>query len=294
MPGLNEKLETVRRLVGPATEEALRHVDVFAGDDAVLFMPVGGACAFALRPHHAHPSYMFCLHFNDGTSLEINGAVVDGEPGRVLAVSPGVAHQERPSDFPPSYVAAFIAKDLFEGEFRHYSGQEAPVLEGSVVSVPSSYLNCLKRFMVESESGLAGKGPMLRSYAVEICHVLIRSLLEIPGKSDAPTERVEIGRCMEHMYSRLADKLTVKELADASRMSESHFSRIFKRETGMTPMDYLNALRLRQAKKLLAAGGKRIAEIAFECGFSSPSYLSERFKRAYKITPSSFLSTKKA
>lgn len=63
-----EKLEKIRALVGDATSEQLRYVDFFVTREIGLFMPVGGACFYALTPEHSHPAYMFVLHFDDPCS----------------------------------------------------------------------------------------------------------------------------------------------------------------------------------------------------------------------------------
>ena len=84
------------------------------------------------------------------------------------------------------------------------------------------------------------------------------------------------------------DKITVGVLASVAHLSASHFARGFKEETGKAPMEYAHDLRLERAKKLLLAGDKSITEIALECGFNSPSYLSACFQKQYKMTPSEY------
>jgi len=77
-------------------------------------------------------------------------------------------------------------------------------------------------------------------------------------------------------------------MASLAHLSTSHFARVFKRETGKAPMEYVHDLRLERAKKRLIAGDKSMTEIALECGFGSPSYLSACFQKEYKMTPSEY------
>ncbi len=90
------------------------------------------------------------------------------------------------------------------------------------------------------------------------------------------------------MHTNLDTKITLKDVAKVAYMSPSHFSRIFKQETGKTPMDYLSLIRMERVKKLLLAGDKSITEIAVECGFGSSSYLSACFHKKFKISPSAY------
>jgi AraC family transcriptional regulator len=101
-------------------------------------------------------------------------------------------------------------------------------------------------------------------------------------------DRVEVNRAIEHLHSHLDDKVTVEALAAVAHLSASHFSRLFRQETGKAPMEYVTSLRLERAKKLLLAADSSISEIALACGFGSPSYLSASFQKRYKMTPREF------
>ncbi|MBI5587939.1 MAG: helix-turn-helix transcriptional regulator, partial [Deltaproteobacteria bacterium] len=86
-------------------------------------------------------------------------------------------------------------------------------------------------------------------------------------------------------------KITVQDLAEIACMSQTHFTRVFKKELGKTPMEYLNRIRMERVKKLLLAGDKSITEIALECGFGSAAYLSASFRKTYRTSPSDYLKT---
>ena len=71
-------------------------------------------------------------------------------------------------------------------------------------------------------------------------------------------------------------------------MGESYFIHIFKKEIGLTPMEYLNKLRIEKAKKLIEARENNITEIAGLCGYCSASYFSYCFNKEIGISPSSY------
>ena len=74
--------------------------------------------------------------------------------------------------------------------------------------------------------------------------------------------------------------------------SAGYLKKVFKKETGMTPLQYLTDKRLENAASNLAmSGGKgNISEIAYQCGFSEPLYFSRLFKRKYGVSPRSYTS----
>ncbi len=286
---MNNKFSIIRNLVGKVTKEDLRYIDSFASEDVGLFMPAGGACFYALTPLHTHPSYMFVLPFNDETSLKIAGSTIRSVPGKIFALKPDIPHQELPSDSPPRYIAIFINRNFFEKQSSFYSLRMDISPNGASFDQPSQLLPNLKRFMIEANSIAEGSKAVLEALGIEVCHILIRGILNRSLPQDRISPRIEIGRAIEFMHSNLDKKITIKDLSAAAHISVTHFTRVFKNETGKTPMEYLNKIRLERAKRLMMAGDKSITELAFECGFSSPSYLSERFRKSYKISPTDYL-----
>jgi len=281
-------LAAIRRLVGVITKEQLRYVDCFVSDDIALFMPMGGPCFYALTPEHTHPAYMFILNFTDQTLVRIDGKVIPGRPGKVFALSPGVPHQELPLDSPPRYIGVFIDRKFFEKQYRSCSGKKTAFYRGAFFDANEGLPLLLKRFMAEADSGIPGGRAVLAALGVEICHSLIRAVIKTPAVKSRVEERVEVGRVIEHIHSNLDEKIVVEDLASVARLSPSHFARVFKKETGKAPMEYVSELRLERAKKMLLAGDRSITEIALLCGFGSPSYLSSCFQKEYKMTPTEY------
>ena len=74
--------------------------------------------------------------------------------------------------------------------------------------------------------------------------------------------------------------------------SAGYVKKVFKKETGLTPLQYLTDKRLENAASNLAMSGGRgnISEIAYQCGFSEPLYFSRLFKRKYGVSPRSYAS----
>jgi AraC family transcriptional regulator len=281
-------LAAIRRLVGTVTKEQLRYVDCFVSDEIALFMPMGGPCFYALTPEHTHPAYMFILNFTDQTLVKIDGKIVPGRPGKVFALSPGVPHQELPLDSPPRYICALIDRKFFEKQYWSCSGKKPAFSSSAFFDAHEGLALLLKRFMAEADSGIPGGKAVLAALGVEICHSLIRSIIKTPAVKSRVEERVEIGRAIEHIHSNLGEKIVVEDMASVARLSPSHFARVFKKETGKAPMEYVSELRLERAKKMLLAKDKSVTEIAVLCGFGSPSYLSSCFQKAYQMTPSEY------
>ena len=92
----------------------------------------------------------------------------------------------------------------------------------------------------------------------------------------------------EYISENLNENLTVGKLAEIVNMSSSHFSRIFKRQTGFSPYDYILISRLNRAKYLLQVSDMTVASIAYETGFNSESNFIFFFTENAGISPGKF------
>jgi len=80
----------------------------------------------------------------------------------------------------------------------------------------------------------------------------------------------------------------LEDLAQRACMSTRNFTRCFKRGTGMSPIAFLQAVRLRHAAGLLKNSSERISEIAFQCGFRDSNYFTKMFALYYGVSPMAY------
>ncbi|RIH66998.1 response regulator [Mariniphaga sediminis] len=96
----------------------------------------------------------------------------------------------------------------------------------------------------------------------------------------------ELTRIIEQNIGK--EDLSVDELGQRAGMSRVHLYRKIKKLTDMSVSEFANSVKLRKSLELLKNSGKSIAEIAYESGFSSPSYFTRCFKDQFKMSPSEF------
>ncbi|MBV9077613.1 MAG: helix-turn-helix transcriptional regulator [Methylobacteriaceae bacterium] len=92
-------------------------------------------------------------------------------------------------------------------------------------------------------------------------------------------------RVCDAMSDRLADDLSLADLAALAGLSPSYFSRAFKQATGVSPLKWREERRLERAKALLLRGDLSLAEVALSVGFSAQPQFTTAFRRLTGSTP---------
>ena len=90
---------------------------------------------------------------------------------------------------------------------------------------------------------------------------------------------------LEYINVHYGEPIKVKELADMCHISETHFRRIFSSYMEMSPLEYINQVRIRMACELLNRTDEPVAEIAAKCGFSTNSTFNRNFRQIMGATP---------
>lgn len=107
-----------------------------------------------------------------------------------------------------------------------------------------------------------------------------------PAQATAYPPLVQLA--LDEIHEHYAEVYGVEELADQLMVSKSHLIRMFSAHVGVPPGQYLTAVRVENAKRLLQHGGLGLAAIASLCGFSGADYFCKVFKKATGETPQSW------
>lgn len=90
---------------------------------------------------------------------------------------------------------------------------------------------------------------------------------------------------LDYIENNLSEQITLDSLAETVHFEKSHLAARFKEQWGISPIRYVNYLRIEQAKLLLATSDQSVTEIAKAVGFASIHYFSRYFKEKEGVTP---------
>jgi AraC-like DNA-binding protein len=281
-------LDKIRRIVGDITAEDLKYVDCAVCDTMGVFMPVAGQCQYAISPEHTHPAWSFIVSFDGRCRTKLNKKIYTSEPSTVFTLAPDEPHQELPSDTVARYIAVLIDSDFLNMQLLTYGLSISDLSSCMTCHAGRRLVDALKEFLTDYEEAAPGYNQLLAAGSLKITHLLIRQLFGLHRSDDRISFRMSITRAIEFLNDHYGEKITVEDLAHAANLSPSHFSRVFKEETALSPAEYIMQTRLDCAKRMLRDREKNLSRIALDCGFNSSSYFYQCFNRAFNMSPSDF------
>jgi AraC-like DNA-binding protein len=95
----------------------------------------------------------------------------------------------------------------------------------------------------------------------------------------------ELQRVIAFLERSFVDQVSVSRLAEIAGISVTHFNRRFRQLLRLSPMEYVQSLRIHESKRLLATTNLNIGQIAVAAGFYDQSYFTKRFQKATGMTP---------
>ena len=79
--------------------------------------------------------------------------------------------------------------------------------------------------------------------------------------------------------------MKAKEIAEVCGMSETHFRRVFEEYINMSPMEYVNLIRIQRACEMMKKTNDSMDEVANKCGFTTTSTFNRNFKKFLNTSP---------
>ncbi|MCA8832659.1 AraC family transcriptional regulator [Hymenobacter pini] len=126
-------------------------------------------------------------------------------------------------------------------------------------------------------------GFTIQEMLVRLMQTQARQLLFHNYQQHATSHR--FAAVVQYIKQHLTEQITVEKLAELACMSKATFFRVFKRELGLTPVEYIIQERLQEAKRLLRNPLVKVADVCFRAGFNNTAYFQKIFKQYEGVTP---------
>jgi AraC-like DNA-binding protein/quercetin dioxygenase-like cupin family protein len=150
----------------------------------------------------------------------------------------------------------------------------------------SRFLSLCFQLQREIAGGLPHASTLCRALVEQMAVLLLRSAQSETGDSLTVEQQSAIESSLEWMHANAHRTVSIGEVAERVGFSPAYFRALFRRSVGVSPKQYLTALRLQSSKCLLMHSERTVAEVAELAGFNSPQEFSKVFRRFTGLPPS--------
>ena len=203
-------------------------------------------------------------------------------PDTVICAKPG---QQRHTELPFRCLYAHI---MLDNGFAYEALKKTPSYFKP--RYPEKYRELFNELCELYATGLESDMLLLQGRMLELIYMIHSDTVNFTNKGFAEKKNdYVIEEAIEFINNNFTRQLNLDDIAESVSLSPIYFHHRFKAATGETPHDYLTGLRIKKAVNLLMTTDLSLAQIAYECGFSSQSYFSYVFKKAMNATPREYM-----
>ncbi len=152
------------------------------------------------------------------------------------------------------------------------------------IKIPEQYTELLYTYIKEMIN--YGDGEQTLCDRLSIAYKIIKILLSIA--EEKPKVDNDVFCAINYIKKNYHQAITVSDLAKEANLSESHFFRRFKRQTGKSPIAYINDYRLIMGSMLLQNTNMRISAVSAKTGFKEAYYFSKQFIKKFGVSPTAY------
>ena len=236
---------------------------------------------FIRREHY--DSFLIMLVTKGSCLITVNGTSFIAEKGDVVLLDCYAPHQyESQGEWEASWLH-------FDGPLARNYYEQISTLYGNLITPRN--LDVISHSLSKIFHTFRNSNTIIEaSISKYIVAILTELLLSKGNNNTASTKQNSLSEIITFINESFAEPITLQELASRANLSLFYFTRIFTKEIGMTPHQYLIATRLNSAKFLLISTTMSVKEIAYKTGFTSESSFCSTFKKWEHTTPSQYRS----
>ena len=244
---------------------------------------------------HSHDGHEILLLLSGVTGYEFRGGrKVQLRGSEIMVIPSGTAHRGQKDVRLPSTLCAIVFDPAHRSRRTIFTKRECEWLASHFEQrtphpIP---MNAGTRLLAKTLHSLirqhtSGKNTdgLLAALRVTVASVILETARHHEQSRPAAHGSMA-AQLIDHMERHLSEPISMDALASLARTSRARLFANFKRETGMSPNDWLQRRRIKAATELLRTTNRKLEDIAAACGFTSAPYFCYVFRKYTGTTPS--------
>lgn len=238
---------------------------------------------------HTHDKHELYFLEQGTTKYFIGNKIYILNPGDLIFIPSGQYHQTDINECEKRERLLLTFDNAFVGSGYIKYIQE--LILDKHIHIPTEYMNDLKYILKKIEEEDKNK---LDEYQ-NMQKMYLRQLLVLITRNRIKRQSIEISKndklvqeAAEYISKNYGQELCLENLANKYFVSPGHFSKMFKRITGVGVSEYIRIARVNAAQDLIESSKLSISEIAYQCGFNDSNYFTQVFKKIKGITPKKY------
>ncbi|WP_243154900.1 AraC family transcriptional regulator [Clostridium thermarum] len=244
--------------------------------------------------YHCHKHAELSYVLSGTTNYTINNSIYKLKKGDFIIFNPGVYHEEflTPGEQVSELHMGFDNLSI-EGLPKNFLLKEnsSPVVH--LKKYRKEFDGCIHQIISEQAKNEPGFDIVLKSLSMNLLVLLLREtycdeeVQQTESLSFNSSDKSTIVRTIiAYMNEKYTEEISLDKMAKTTYLSPVYISKIFKEETGYSPINYLINIRLQKAKQLLESGNSSVKAAAESVGYNDAYYFSKLFKKYYGYPPS--------
>ena len=232
-------------------------------------------------PHTHNHLELFYIIGGKGQFL-INDQLYPVNTNHLVIINPNVLHTEVSLNAQPlEYIV--LGVDGIELSISDTSNGQFCILDHFESLDMAS---CLRNILREMEMKQPGYEDICQAFMEILIIRLMRSTgLSVPSETSVVSTNRQCAAVRRYIDLHFKEALTLEQLAEEGHMNKYYLSHTFKKEYGVSPINYMISRRIEESKYLLAETDLSMSQIAQLLGFSSLSYFSQVFRKTQGLSP---------
>ncbi len=249
--------------------------------------------------YHCHQDFTeLTIILSGKTDYYVEGETVEAESGDIIVCNPGVRHHNVVKS------RKYFTTEFFVG-FQNYHFKNMPenrieLKEGGyLLRLPPDQKEEVKKLcyemLAENANESFGKYFMLKAKLMQLLILMVRGIEEPPKTHirgynfENYNRKYAVKKIITYINENYPHKISLDRIAHNMYLSPVYVSKIFKEETGESPISYLIKVRLEKAKAMLENNeNDSIKGIAMEVGYDDVYHFSKLFKKYYGQSPQNY------